>query len=63
MDKKIASCDWAYLSTLQTTREPKQGLPRLSDLLAWLGEPENEDIWVLLDIKACSPVPDGPPPL
>lgn len=52
MDQKIAACDWAYLSTLQTTREPRQRLPRLRDLLEWLAEPGNEAIWVLLDIKA-----------
>lgn len=52
MDKKLADCDWAYLSTLQTVREPKQGLPRLRDLLEWLAEEENQHIWVLLDIKA-----------
>lgn len=52
VDQKIAACDWAYLSTLQTTREPRQRLPRLRDLLEWLAEPGNEAIWVLLDIKA-----------
>lgn len=26
-------------------------MPRLADLLAYLAQPENEDIWVLLDIK------------
>jgi hypothetical protein len=26
-------------------------MPRLADLLAYLDQPENEDIWVLLDIK------------
>lgn len=31
--------------------EPKQRMPRLVDLLAYLARPENENIWVLLDIK------------
>lgn len=58
IDKKLADCDWDYLSTLETVREPKQGLPRLRDLLEWLVESDkgrecedNEQPWVLLDIK------------
>ncbi|CAM1500954.1 Fc.00g101160.m01.CDS01 [Cosmosporella sp. VM-42] len=51
VDKKIGECSWEYLSTLETVREPRQGLPRLSDLLEWLVEPGLEKIWVLLDIK------------
>jgi phosphatidylglycerol phospholipase C len=51
VDKKISDCSWDYLSTLQTVAEPKQGLPRLRDLLAWLNKPGMESIWVLLDIK------------
>ncbi|KAL2016216.1 hypothetical protein VTK56DRAFT_4047 [Thermocarpiscus australiensis] len=51
-DQKIADCDWAYLSTLRTLREPRQGMPRLADLLEWLTRPGLESIWVLLDIKA-----------
>ncbi len=52
VDSKIADCDWSYLSTLQTVREPEQPLPRLSDLLEYLSQPEQEHIWMLLDIKA-----------
>lgn len=52
LDQKIADCDWSYLSTLKTTREPQQSLPRLSDLLEYLTEPGLESIWLLLDIKA-----------
>jgi phosphatidylglycerol phospholipase C len=52
IDKKIADCDWAYLQTLRTARAPHEPLPRLGDLLAYLARPENESIWVLLDIKA-----------
>ena len=51
MDKKIKDCDWEYLSGLETIREPKQGMPRLLDLLNWMAEPGNEKIWILLDIK------------
>jgi phosphatidylglycerol phospholipase C len=49
--KKLADCDWSYLSSLETLAEPKQHMPRLVDLLAYLAQPENEHIWVLLDIK------------
>jgi phosphatidylglycerol phospholipase C len=54
---KIADCDWDYLSGLETVAEPRQHMPRLVDLLAYLVEPGNEDIWILLDIKVCSPRP------
>jgi len=49
--EKLAECDWSYLSTLETLAEPKQHMPRLVDLLAYLARPENERVWVLLDIK------------
>lgn len=51
IDKKVADCDWSYLSTLTTLREPKQSLPRLVDLLEYLARPEAEHIWLLLDVK------------
>ncbi|KID68744.1 Transcriptional activator protein acu-15, partial [Metarhizium hybridum] len=58
IDKKLADCDWEYLSTVETLREPKQGLPRLQDLLEWLveadklqGDEHSHRPWVLLDIK------------
>ncbi|KAK1754490.1 glycerophosphoryl diester phosphodiesterase [Echria macrotheca] len=51
VDQKIADCDWDYLSTLRTTREPPQPMPRLVDLLTYLAEPGLERIWLLLDIK------------
>lgn len=50
---RIIDCDWEYLSTLQTIKEPKQGMPRLVDLLEYLAEPGLEEKWVLLDIKVC----------
>jgi hypothetical protein len=58
-DEKIADCDWEYLSTLETLREPRQGMPRLADLLSWLAQPEFEEIWVLLDIKVSSATLEG----
>ncbi|KAK8115162.1 hypothetical protein PG999_007231 [Apiospora kogelbergensis] len=50
-DRKVADCDWSYLSTLRTTRKPPQPMPRLVDLLEYLAQPGQEHIWVLLDIK------------
>ncbi|KAI1139827.1 PLC-like phosphodiesterase [Hypoxylon sp. FL0543] len=48
---KVAHCDWAELSSLRTLREPRQPMPRLVDLLEYLGQLEQEHIWILLDIK------------
>jgi glycerophosphoryl diester phosphodiesterase len=49
--EKIIDCDWSFIAPLLTTEEPKQHMPRLSDLLAFLATEERKDIWVLLDIK------------
>jgi len=49
--EKLIDCEWDYLSTLRTVREPAEPMPRLRDLLEYLAEPGLEDIWVLLDIK------------
>ncbi|XXH03789.1 hypothetical protein Hte_010195 [Hypoxylon texense] len=49
--RKVAECDWDYLSTLRTLREPKQPIPRLVDLLEYLNEPGQESIWLFLDVK------------
>lgn len=51
IDAKIADCDWSYLSTLRTLREPHEPMPRLVDLLEYLAQPETERVWLLLDIK------------
>ncbi|OKL62947.1 hypothetical protein UA08_01765 [Talaromyces atroroseus] len=51
IDKLIKDCDWEYLSTLWTTREPRERMLRLSDLLDFLNAPSNAHVWVLLDIK------------
>ncbi|KAH8694865.1 PLC-like phosphodiesterase [Talaromyces proteolyticus] len=51
VDKLIIDCDWEYLSTLRTTKQPHEKLPRLSDLLDFLNSPCAEHAWVLLDIK------------
>ncbi|KAK2753476.1 hypothetical protein FQN54_007866 [Arachnomyces sp. PD_36] len=48
---RIIEHDWEYLSTLRTVKAPHEPMPRLTDLLRYMSEPEQEDIWVLLDIK------------
>jgi hypothetical protein len=50
-EEKIIDCDWSFLETLRTTREPYEPMPRLKDLLEYLATPGLEDIWLLLDIK------------
>ncbi|KAH8202839.1 hypothetical protein TruAng_003002 [Truncatella angustata] len=50
-DKKIADCDWNYLSTLRTVRKPRQPLPRFVDLLEYMAQPDQEHMWILLDVK------------
>ncbi|KAG6002054.1 hypothetical protein E4U21_003486 [Claviceps maximensis] len=60
IDRALRDCTWESLSGVQTIRQPRQGLPRLRDLLAWLveedklaAEEDHERVrpWVLLDIK------------
>lgn len=58
MDKAVRDCDWEYLSTLETLKEPRQHMCRLSDVLEFLAEPGNESIWMLLDIKIDDPPPE-----
>lgn len=52
VDKKVAECDSSYLATLKSLRQPHQPMPRLSELLHFIGRPENEAVWLLLDVKA-----------
>ncbi|KAK4225325.1 glycerophosphoryl diester phosphodiesterase [Podospora fimiseda] len=54
IDKKVADCDWSYLSSLRTQAEPHVPLARLSDLLTYIAQPDHQavhPIWILLDIK------------
>ncbi|RDW62681.1 hypothetical protein BP5796_10983 [Coleophoma crateriformis] len=50
-DEKVIDCDWSYLKTLKTLKEPSEHMPRFLDLLEYLTTPGLEDIWLLLDIK------------
>ena len=59
-EEKIIDCDWSFLETLRTTREPHEPMPRLKDLLEYLATPGLEDIWLLLDIKVPWPALSEP---
>ncbi|KAL1912146.1 hypothetical protein Sste5344_001979 [Sporothrix stenoceras] len=48
---KIANCEWSFLKTLRTAKDPNVPMARLTDLLEFLSEPGREHVWVLLDIK------------
>jgi phosphatidylglycerol phospholipase C len=52
---KVRDLDWSEISQLKTLREPHQPMPRLVDLLEYLDQPGQEDIWLMLDIKVRSP--------
>jgi glycerophosphoryl diester phosphodiesterase len=54
---KVRDLDWSEISQLRTLREPQQPMPRLVDLLEYLGQPGLEDTWLMLDIKVNSPLP------
>ena len=49
--KGSSTVNGAFIKTLRTVAEPAQAMPRLVDLLDYLAQPGNEDIWLLLDIK------------
>lgn len=51
LQDKIINCEWKFLETLYTLKEPKEKMPRLKDLLEYLASPGLEHIWLLLDIK------------
>lgn len=58
VDLLIKDCTWSYLSSLRTTKQPYEPLPRLVDLLQYLTSgPEAEKIWILLDIKVRKALP------
>ncbi|OAA37924.1 PLC-like phosphodiesterase, TIM beta/alpha-barrel domain protein [Beauveria brongniartii RCEF 3172] len=49
--KRIADCDWEYISTLRSVRPPHVEMPRLSDVLGLLTEECMQKTWCVLDIK------------
>ncbi|OCT48479.1 Phosphatidylglycerol phospholipase C [Cladophialophora carrionii] len=48
---KIIECDWQFLSSVRTIREPHVPMPRLQDLLEYVAQPDLQHIWLFLDIK------------
>lgn len=50
-EEKVIDCDWEYIKTLRTLKEPQEQMPRLKDLLKYLASPGVENVWLLLDIK------------
>ncbi|SPN97462.1 related to transcription activator protein acu-15 [Cephalotrichum gorgonifer] len=51
VDREIRSCDWSYIRTLRTLREPHAPMPTLSELLDFLARDGLGDVWLLLDVK------------
>ncbi|RMY70519.1 hypothetical protein D0863_05732 [Hortaea werneckii] len=49
--ERIIDLTWKEIEDVRTTDPPHERMPKLSDLLEWLAEPGNEEIWCLLDIK------------
>ncbi|KAI0202024.1 PLC-like phosphodiesterase [Astrocystis sublimbata] len=48
---KVRDLDWSEISQLRTLLEPHEPMPRLVDLLEYLGQPGLEDVGLLLDVK------------
>ncbi|EQL33157.1 glycerophosphoryl diester phosphodiesterase, variant 3 [Blastomyces dermatitidis ER-3] len=56
VEKRVIDCDWQYLSSLRTIREPFDPMPRLVDLLRYISSaPERKHVRLLLDIKLDNP--------
>lgn len=53
VDKKLLDCEWKELEDVRTIREPHEPVPRLEDLIEYLAQPKQANIWLLLDIKVC----------
>ena len=51
VNKKIVDCDWKYLRTLTSKRAPGEPPACLGELLEWLIQPDQDHLWLLLDIK------------
>ncbi|KAL2206135.1 PLC-like phosphodiesterase [Sarocladium strictum] len=55
VDQKISDCSWESIQWWRTLRKPHQPMARFEDVLAWLNQPKNEKIWIVLDIKVDDP--------
>ncbi|KAK3075472.1 hypothetical protein LTR53_001180 [Teratosphaeriaceae sp. CCFEE 6253] len=49
--EKIIDKTWAEIKDLRTVAEPHEPMPQLRDVIEYLTQPGQEDIWILLDIK------------
>lgn len=55
IDKLVSECDWSYLQSLSTVQAPHEPMATLEDLLEFLAGSDQEKMWLILDVKACSP--------
>lgn len=51
VNKNVSRCDWEYLQTVTMVQEPHERVPKLTDLLEFLAQAENEHLWAFLDVK------------
>lgn len=56
VDKLVSECDWSYLQTLRTVQDPPEPMASLGDLLEFLAESGQEEMWLILDVKVWSPL-------
>lgn len=50
-DEKIINVDYDYIKPLRTLQQPGEPMPRLADVLKFLAEDGNQNVWLMLDIK------------
>lgn len=55
VSKNVSHCDWEYLQNVTMLDEPHERVPKLTDLLEFLAQPENEQLWAFLDVKVSKP--------
>ena len=48
IDKKIIDCEYSYIKTLRTVKQPHLPLPTLKEVVEFV---RDRDVWLLLDIK------------
>ncbi|KAK1819952.1 hypothetical protein LTR12_005674 [Friedmanniomyces endolithicus] len=49
--EKIIDTPWSTIQDLRTVAEPHEPMPQLRDVITYLAQPAQEQIWILLDIK------------
>ncbi|KAI0390867.1 PLC-like phosphodiesterase [Xylariaceae sp. FL0594] len=48
---RVHDLEWSQVKELRSLREPHEPMPRLVDLLRYLDEPGQQNVWLMLDIK------------